>query len=492
MVSKMEKNDAVTKATEILKNNNIRWVHSAFVDVRGILQDMVLPARDYLSGEAFTAGIGFDGSSVRGFKSIEESDMIFMPDPKTLSVMPWITDEKQKSAIVLGDVFECYGGKEPSVVDPRSYVAKRAVAEAAAMGYTGIFAPELEFFVFSSIDPTKLVWDMWVSPKGGEGDSWGAPRIVPQSPEITPGNHIIRPKEAYYRTPPEDTTVEFRNEVSQVLEDNFGLTIEKHHHEVATVGQVEIDYKYGPLIDTADRAMYYKFVTKNIAHKHGLVATFMPKPVYLDNASGMHVHQSLWSANKTAMYDENDPYAELSQVGRYYIGGLLEHAKALTAICCPTVSSYKRLVPGFEAPIYIMWSRRNRSALARIPLYYKGPEYAAQKRVEYRGVDPSCNPYLAFSCLLMAGLDGIKKKIEPGDPVDEDLYKLSPQKRKDLGIKELPTTLKDALDELKCDEVIQRALGNHIYEAFVELKTNDWNQYCLYVSPWEIMKYLDC
>jgi glutamine synthetase len=255
------------------------------------------------------------------------------------------------------------------------------------------------------------------------------------------------------------------------------------------VGQVEIDYKYGELLDTADRALYYKFVAKNIAKKHGLIATFMPKPIYLDNASGMHVHSSLWKGKTNVMYDEKDDYAEMSQIGRYYIGGLLTHARALTAICCPTVSSYKRLVPGFEAPIYVLWSRRNRSALCRIPLYYKGS--AAQKRVEYRGCDPSCNPYLAFACLLMAGLDGIKKKIEPGDPVDEDVYKLSKSKRKELGIKELPTTLKDALDELENDMVLKEALGSHVFDAFIELKTNDWNQYCLYVSPWEIMKYLD-
>jgi len=217
----------------------------------------------------------------------------------------------------------------------------------------------------------------------------------------------------------------------------------------------------------------------------------MPKPVYLDNASGMHVHSSIWKKGKNVMYDGADEYAELSQIGRYYVGGLLEHAKALTAVCCPTISSYKRLVPGFEAPIYIMWSRRNRSALARIPLYYKGEGHASQKRVEYRGVDPSCNPYLAFSCILMAGLDGIKKKIDPGDPVDEDVYKLTSERRKALGIKELPTTLKDALEEMKSDEVIQQTLGNHIFDAFIEYKTNDWNQYCLYVSPWEIMKYLD-
>jgi len=483
--------EQVKKAIETLKANNIRWVHSAFVDVRGILQDMVVPAREYLSGAAFTEGVGFDGSSVRGFKSIEESDMIFMPDAKTLAVMHWVTDEAQKSAIVLGDALDAFGGKEPSVVCPRGYVAKRAIKAAKDMGYTGIFAPELEHFVFSSIDPTKLTWDLWVSPKGGEGDSWGAPHVLPNSQEITPGGFVLRPKEAYYRTPPEDTTVEYRNEVSQVLEDNFGLTIEKHHHEVATVGQVEIDYKYGELLDTADRAIYYKFVAKNIAKKHGLIATFMPKPIYLDNASGMHVHSSIWKDGKNAMYDGEDDYAELSQTGRYYVGGILAHAKALTAICCPTVSSYKRLVPGFEAPIYVMWSRANRSALARIPMYYKGPSHAAQKRVEYRGVDPSCNPYLAFACIMMAGFDGVKKKIDPGDPVDEDVYKLSKSKRKELGITELPTTLKGALDEMESDEVIKDTLGTHVFDAFIELKTNDWNQYCLYVSPWEIMKYLD-
>ena len=217
----------------------------------------------------------------------------------------------------------------------------------------------------------------------------------------------------------------------------------------------------------------------------------MPKPIYLDNASGMHVHSSIWKDGKNAMYDGEDDYAELSQTGRYYVGGILAHAKALTAVCCPTVSSYKRLVPGFEAPIYVMWSRANRSALARIPMYYKGPSHAAQKRVEYRGVDPSCNPYLAFACIMMAGFDGIKKKIDPGDPVDEDVYKLSKAKRKELGIKELPTTLKGALDEMESDEVIKETLGTHVFDAFIELKTNDWNQYCLYVSPWEIMKYLD-
>jgi glutamine synthetase len=480
------------KAIETLTKSKVRWVHSTFVDIRGLMQDVVIPAREYVKGDAFTSGIGFDGSSVRGFKTIEESDMILMPDPETLVTIPWTSDEAQKSAIIIGDVYEAFGGREPSEVCSRGFVAKRAVKTAAEMGYTGLFGPELEFFLFSSIDPTKLTWDLWASPKGGAGDSWGAPRVVPQSPEITSGNHLtLRPKEAYFRPPPDDTTIEYRNEVATILEENFGLSIEMHHHEVATAGQIEIDFKYGDLVETADRVVYYKFVAKNIAKKHGMIATFMPKPVSLDNASGMHVHTSLWKGAKNAMYDEDDEYAELSQTGRYFIGGLLEHARALVAVTCPTVNSYKRLVPGFEAPIYVMWSRRNRSALIRVPVYFKGPEYAAQKRAEFRSADPTCNPYLAFSCILMAGLDGVKKKIDPGDPVDEDVYELTPERRRALGISELPTTLKDALEEMKSDEVVHRTLGSHIFDAFIEYKTNDWNQYCLYVTPWEIMKYLD-
>ena len=488
MVKYME---AINQARETLRKNKIRWVHTAFVDIRGLMQDVVIPARHFTEGQALTAGIGFDGSSVRGFKTINESDMILKPDPTTLSIIPWTTDEIQRSAIILGEIYEAFGGNEASVVDPRGYVARNAVKAAADMGYTGFYGPELEYFVFKSIDPTHLVWDMWVSPKGGAGDSWGAPRVVPVSPETTPGSHTLRPKEAYFRPPPEDTTVEYRNEVATILEENFDTEIEMHHHEVATAGQIEIDFKYGELVKTADRTLLYKFVAKNVAKKHGLIATFMPKPVYLDNASGMHVHASLWSGKKNVMYDETDEYAELSQTGRYFIGGLLEHARAITAVSCPTVNSYKRLVPGFEAPINIMWSRRNRSAMIRVPVYFKGPEHAAAKRAELRSADPSCNSYLALACIQMAGLDGIKKKLDPGDPVDEDVYEMNSERKRALGIKELPTTLSDALESMKSDEVVHKALGSHIFDAFIDYKTNDWNQYCLYVTPWEIMKYLD-
>jgi len=223
----------------------------------------------------------------------------------------------------------------------------------------------------------------------------------------------------------------------------------------------------------------------------GWIATFMPKPLYLDNASGVHVHQSLWEGEpfkgENLFANPEDEFG-LSQTARYYIGGLLEHAKALTALCCPTVNSYKRLVPRFEAPIYICWSPRNRSALVRVPMYLKKPSLV---RAEYRGVDPSCNPYLALAAMVEAGLDGIKKKIDPGDPVIKDVYKLSPRERRELGIGKLPTTLRDALDHLASDEVIQRVLGSHIFDAFMSIKTDEWNQYCLYITPWEYMKYMD-
>jgi glutamine synthetase len=464
-------------------------VHCFFSDIRGILQSFTIPVREFTEGDAYETGIGFDGSSIRGFKSIEESDMIWMPDKPTMRIIPWINDPMQKSALIFGDVYEAYGGGV-SDCDPRGYVTRRMMKEAEKMGYHTFFAPEIEYFVFESYDPTKLAYDLFVSPNGGTGDSWGPPRAMPSSPEINSGNTILRPKEAYFRAPPEDTTNDYRNELCHYLLE-LGVEIEYHHHEVATAGQIELDYKPKDAITCGDHFFMYKFAAQNIAKKYGWIATFMPKPIYLDNASGMHTNQSLWKGDENAMYDEDDEYGELSQVGRYYVGGLLEHAKALTVICCPTVNSYKRLVPGFEAPIYIMWSRRNRSALVRIPVYYRGREHAKSKRAEFRSADPSCNPYLAFSCQLAAGLDGIKKKIDPGDPVDEDVYKLDAQKRREYGIGELPTTLRDAIDNLTTDEVIQKALGDHVYEAFIDLKIDEWNQYCLYVTPWEIMKYLD-
>lgn len=479
--------DPVERAKNLLKQNGVKQVLCAFSDVRGYLLTFSIPAREFVEGNAFE-GIGFDGSSVRGFKSIEQSDMIWKPDAETLRIIPWLNDPVHKSAIMFGDVYEAWASGVADC-DPRGYVAKRMEEELKSMGMTAIFGPEIEFFVFQGIDLRNLTWDLWVSPNGGAGDSWGAPRVLPQSAELGNG-YLIRPKEGYFRAPPEDTTVEYRNELVYNLEQ-MGVVVEYHHHEVATPGQVELDFKPKKLTAVGDAFYLYKLAAKNIARKHGLIATFMPKPIYLDNASGMHTHQSLWKGEpfegEALFADPNDEFM-LSQKARYYIGGLLEHAKALTAICCPTINSYKRLVPGFEAPINICWSPRNRSALVRVPMYLRKPSAI---RVEYRGADPSCNPYLAISAQLAAGLDGIKKKIDPGDPVMVDVYELSGKEKREMGIGELPTTLRDALDHLATDEVLQKVLGSHIFDAFMELKIEEWNQFCLYITPWEYMKYFD-
>ena len=480
--------EEVEKAKKILKDNNVRQVLCAFSDVRGYLQMFSIPVREFVEGNAFEDGIGFDGSSVRGFKTIEQSDMVWKPDTRTLKIVPWIDDPIHKTALMFGDVHEAWGGGVAEC-DPRGYVAKKLEKKIKDDGLSAIFGPEIEFFVFEKVDPTKLYWDLWVSPNGGVGDSWGPPRVMPESKELQ-GGYVIRPKEGYFRAPPEDTTVEYRNELTYYL-DKLGVFIEYHHHEVATAGQIELDFKPKELVDVGDAFYLYKFAAKNIAAMRGLVATFMPKPLYLDNASGMHTHQSLWKGEpfkgEPIFADPEDEFM-LSQTARYYIGGLLEHAKALTALCAPTVNSYKRLVPGFEAPIYICWSPRNRSALVRVPLYIKKPSHI---RVEYRGVDPSCNPYLAITAQLAAGLDGIKKKTDPGDPLMLDIFELSPREKREYGVGELPTTLRDALDHLASDEVLQKVLGSHIFDAFMSLKIDEWNQYCLYITPWEFLKYFD-
>ena len=475
-----------------IEDSGSKNIMCMFSDLRGILQSFTIPSREFVKGDAMD-GVGFDGSSIRGFKSIETSDMVWVPDPGSATSVPWIDDPVQKSMILFGDIYEAFGekgGGTISEVDPRGFVGEKAMKMAESMGFTAVFGPEIEFFVFEGIDPTKLSYDLWVSPNGGKGDSWGPPRVVPDSPEIRPGKAPLRPKEAYFRAPPEDTTNDYRNQLSSYLEE-MGVNIEYHHHEVATAGQVELNYKAKTLKECGDAYYIYKFAAKNVADMYGWVATFMPKPLYLDNASGMHTHQSLWKGEpfkgENVFYDPDEEY-HLSQTARYYIGGLIEHSKALTALCCPTVNSFKRLVPGFEAPINISWSPRNRSALIRVPLYFGGP---GAIRCEYRAADPSCNPYIAFASMLVAGLDGIKKKIEPGEPLRQDMYELSTEEKKEHGIGELPTTLRDAIDHLSTDEVLLDLLGDHIFEQFVGLKIDEWNQYCLYVTPWEIMKYMD-
>jgi glutamine synthetase len=468
-----------------LKADNVKWVDLQFVDLVGGLQHITVPSY-HVTERDFTVGMGkLDGSSIKGFKDINESDMNLVLDPSTYAVLPWYAPEN-KTARFFVDIHE--GGFKPGPFsrDPRG-VAKRAAKQAKEMGFdTTYWGPELEFFVFDSVRITP-------TPTAAR-DSWGGAGFEIQSTEAPwsagGSGYPIRFKEGYYPAPPQDTLVDFRNDVCTTLTNEFGIEIDAHHHEVATAGQCEIDMKFDELVRMADMVTTYKNVVKMTAKKHGKVATFMPKPIFGDNASGMHVHQSLWTNGITQMFDANDSYAELSQVAKYYIGGLLEHARALCAITNPTTNSYKRLVPGYEAPVFIAWSKRNRSANVRIPMYEPGN--AKAKRIEYRTPDTASNIYLVQSALLCAGLDGIKRKIDPGNPVDEDLYHMTASKRKQLGVKELPGSLGEALDELEADTTwLDPVFPKDLLEKYVEIKRDEDGQNRMRPTPYEFYRYFD-
>lgn len=371
--------------------------------------------------------------------------------------------------------------------DPR-YIAQRAEELLkASMQMYSLWGPELEYFVFD-----RVSWDT-LRPYVGQ-----AYTIESKESPWGQGSYPIGFKDGYYTVPPQDTLKEYRDEVSLYLEE-FGIPVEAHHHEVATAGQVEINMYRDTLTNMADSVMTQKFVSRVVAAKYGMVATFMPKPIYGDNASGMHTHVSLWRNSSgqeliaigkegNVFYDPEDDYAELSQLGRYFVGGLLQHSRSLAAIVAPTTNSYKRLVPGYEAPVYIAWSRANRSANVRIPVYLKGVE--GDKRVEFRTPDPSCNPYLAFAAILMAGLDGIKRSMDPGSPIDEDIYKLIPERRRELGIKELPGSLKEALEELKVDnEYLRPVFEQEILELLIEREEREYRELSARPHPYEFELY---
>jgi glutamine synthetase len=306
------------------------------------------------------------------------------------------------------------------------------------------------------------------------------------------GGYPIRFKEGYFPAPPQDTLMEYRSECARVLGESFHIVCETHHHEVATAGQCEMDMYRDTLTNMADSVMTLKFVTRNIAHQRGMVVTTMPKPIYMDNASGMHVHVSLWSGGKNLFYDADDPHAELSQLARYFGGGLMEHSRSLAAIVAPTTNSYRRLVPGYEAPVYVAWSRSNRSATVRVPVYHKGRKAAEAKRIEFRPPDPAANPYLCQAAIMAAGIDGIKKKIDMGDPVDEDIYKLSPERRRQLGIRELPGNLKDALECLESDsEYLSPIFPKDTIEKIIENGLKEYRELALRPHPYEFYLYFD-
>jgi glutamine synthetase len=466
-----------------VKEMGLRFIDLQLVDLPGRLHSATIAARE-LSLDSFKVGVPkLDGSSIRGFVEVHESDMVLVPDPSTFAPIPWASQE-HRAARLICNVHWGFTGDRFSR-DPR-FVAQRAeqvLRDELGGDASSLWGPEPEFFILDRVE-----WDV-LSPHRGQSY-----RIESREAAWSPGGQDLplRFKEGYYPATPHDTLMELRSECVRLLEDYFNTPCSVHHHEVATAGQGEIIFKPDTLTSAADATITLKFVVKNVARMHGMVATFMPKPIYGDNASGMHVNVSLWRDGRNLFYDPDDEYAELSQLGRYFTGGLLNHARALAAITSPTTNSYKRLVPGYEAPVYIAWSSRNRSACVRIPAYHKGAVAAPSKRVEYRPPDPSCNPYLCFAAMLAAGLDGIKKKRDPGDPVDENIYALTPERRRQLGIEELPGSLKEAVECLESDrDFLKPIFTDDVVEKVVENALKEHAAVNMRPHPYEFYLYFD-
>ncbi len=396
----------------LAQDEGVEIVDFRFCDLPGLTQHFSVPLHQ-LTEEAFEEGFGFDGSSIRGFQEIQESDMLLMPDPNTVVVDPFTQHRTLNLNCFVHDPIT----GEPYSRDPR-YIARKAEDYLLSTGIadTAYFGPEAEFYVFDDVRFHQDQHSASYSVDSIEG-VWNSARDEKPNLGFKP-----RYKEGYFPVPPMDHYQDIRSEMVVTME-RLGIEIEVQHHEVGTAGQAEIDMRFDTLLSMADKLMLYKYVVKNVARQHNLTATFMPKPIFQDNGSGMHVHQSLWTAGEPLFYSETG-YAGLSDMARWYIGGLLAHAPAVLAFAAPTTNSYKRLVPGYEAPVNLVYSQRNRSASVRIPLYSKSPK---AKRLEFRCPDPSANPYLAFSAMLMAGLDGIQNRIEPATPVDKDLYDLPPR-----------------------------------------------------------------
>ncbi len=442
-MSKMTK-DAVLKKAEQLK---VEFVKLQFTDVLGTTKNVALPVKQL--EKALDGDVMFDGSSIEGFVRIEESDMYLKPDLDTFTLIPWQSEYGNVARLVC-DVYLPNGKPFPG--DPRVNL-KRVIKEAEAAGFVMNAGPEPEFYLFERTEE-------------------GIPTIQ------------TKDKGGYFDLSPIDLGDEVRRAMVMALE-SMGFEIEASHHEVGE-GQQEIDFKYADALSTADNIATFKFVVRKIAINYGMHATFMPKPAFGKAGSGMHIHQSLFKkgGKVNAFYDENGKY-QLSKIGLQYIAGLLAHARGYCAVTNPLVNSYKRLVPGYEAPVYIAWSEKNRSPLVRIPA-----RRGIGTRAELRCPDPACNPYLALAVSLKAGLDGIKRKLDPGDPVNLNIYHLTEEERKHYGIRNLPSNLSEALDELEADDVIKSALGEHIYDRFMTAKRIEWDEYRQQVHQWELDQYL--
>ena len=423
-----------SEVVALAKEKNIKIVDLKFMDLPGMWQHFSIMV-DELNEDLFTDGIGFDGSSIRGFQAINESDMLLFPDPATALVDPVCQIPTLSITCNIKDPITL----ENYTRDVR-HIAQKAEAYLQSTGIADIsyWGPEAEFYLLNDIRYSQTQNSGFYHVDSVEG-SWNSGRE--ENPNL---GYKPRYKEGYFPVPPSDTLQDIRSEICLKLIES-GVDVEVHHHEVGTAGQGEIDIRYDTLTTVGDKIALYKYIIKNVARSHNLVATFMPKPLFQDNGSGMHVHTSLWKDGKNVFFDPQG-YSLLSETALYYIGGLLAHARSLCAIIAPTTNSYKRLVPGYEAPVNIAYSQRNRSACVRIPVYSKSEK---AKRVEFRTPDPSCNPYLAFSALMMAGLDGIQNRIHPGDPLDKDLYDLEPEELDE--IESTPVSLGDALDALEDD-----------------------------------------
>ena len=441
----------MTTKEEVLKavkDNGVEFIRLWFTDINGILKSFAIGPEE-LEG-ALTQGMGFDGSSITGFQSIEESDMIAMPDPDTFAILPWRPQDKPVARMICDVLNPAPGKHQPYEGDPR-YVLKRTLAKMKKMGFDHFYVgPELEYFYFKSSSLPEIL------DEGG-----------------------------YFDLTPLDMASDLRRETIFALR-KLGIKVEYSHHEVAP-SQHEIDMRYDDALKMADNMVTYRLTVKEIASKYGVYATFMPKPIFGQNGSGMHTHQSLFKGNTNAFYDEKDKY-HLSEVAKSYIAGILKHAPEIIAVLAPWVNSYKRLVPGYEAPVYIAWSRRNRSALIRVPMYQPGKEAAT--RIELRCPDPSGNPYLQLAVMLAAGLKGIEEGYKLSEPMELNLYHLTDEERAELGIKSLPASLGEALALTEKSELVRETLGDHIFERFLKIKKQEWDEFRIQVTEYEIKKYL--
>ena len=474
----------VNDVMQLIKDKGIQAVDLRFIDLPGLWQHFTVSAKEF-EADVFEEGIGFDGSSIRGFQAIQESDMLLFPDASTAFVDPFF---ERPTLNIICNIKDPITGESYSR-DPR-YVAQKANAYLKSTGIadTAYFGPEPEFFIFDDIRFGQSYQHGYYHIDAAEG-FWNAGRT--EDPDAAGNSRNLgykpRYKEGYFPVPPMDSHQDLRTEMMLELE-KVGVEIEVHHHEVGTAGQAEIDMRFDSLVNMGDKLMKYKYIVKNVGRRHGKTVTLMPKPIFQDNGSGMHVHQSLWLNGKN-MFFEADAYAGLSKTALHYIGGILKHAGALLAFCNPTTNSYRRLVPGYEAPINLIYSMRNRSAAVRIPVY-SGSEKA--KRIETRFPDPTCNGYLAFSALLMAGLDGIQNAITPMGPLDKDLYDLPPEEH--AKIPSTPGSLEEALDALEADhEFLLKGdvFTQDLIDTWLDYKRGEVDAIRLRPHPWEFAMYFD-